>query len=90
MCPHCNALAWDTVESSGRGTVYSYAVPRHPPFPFMESPYVVVLVELDEGTRIVSNLCDVGLEHIRVGMPVEVFFVTFDDDLVLHQFRPAR
>jgi len=30
MCPHCNSLDWDTVESSGRGTVYSYVMPQHP------------------------------------------------------------
>jgi uncharacterized OB-fold protein len=89
MCPKCNSLDWDAVESSGRGTVYSYVMPLHPPFPFMEYPYVVVLVELEEGTRLVSNLRDVAPEDICVGMPVEVFFETFDDDLVLHQFRPA-
>jgi uncharacterized OB-fold protein len=90
MCPRCRSLDWNTVESSGRGTVYSYVMPRYPQFPFMEYPYIVVLVELEEGTRLVSNLCDVPPEEIHVGMPVEVFFDTFDDDLVLHQFRPAR
>ncbi len=56
MCPTCNSLDWDTVESSGRGTVYSYVMPQHPPMPLMEYPYIVALVELDEGVRLVSNL----------------------------------
>jgi uncharacterized OB-fold protein len=89
MCPRCNSLEWDTVEASGRGTVYSHIVPRHPRFPFMEEPFVVALVELDEGVRLVSNLCDVDPASITPGLDVEVFFAEFDGDLVLHQFRPA-
>jgi len=88
MCPHCTSLEWDTVEASGRGTVYSYVIPRHPPFPFMDDPYVVVLVALEEGVRIVSNLRGVAPEQVEAGLPVTVFFETFDDGLVLHQFRP--
>ncbi len=92
MCPACNSLDWDTVESSGRGTVYSYVMPQHPPMPFMEYPYIVALIELDEGVRLVSNLCDIAPGDVEVGMPVEVFYRTFDNarDAVLHQFRPAR
>lgn len=89
MCPHCNALAWDAVEASGRGRVYSFVLPRHPPLPWFEGTYVVALVELEEGTRLVSNLCDVEPEAVTIGMPVEVVFAHFDDGLVLPQFRPA-
>lgn len=89
MCPHCRSLAWTAIESSGRGTVYSHVVPLEPKFPFFDYPYVVVLVELDEGIRLVSNLCGVDPAAVTPGMPVEVFFEQFDDDLVLHQFRPA-
>ena len=94
MCPTCNSLDWDTVESTGRGTVYSYVMPQHPPMPLMEYPYIVALVELDEGVRLVSNLREIAPADVEVGMPVEVFYETFDTidgkDLVLHQFRPAR
>jgi hypothetical protein len=89
MCPKCNALEWDTLESCGRGSVHSYVMPHHPKLPFFEYPYVVVLVDLAEGVRLVSNLCGVAPAEIRTGMPVEVFFQTFDGGLVLHQFRPA-
>lgn len=89
MCPKCNSLAWDTLESSGRGSVYSWVMPQHPRFPFLEYPYIVVLVELAEGIRLVSNLREVAPGEVRVGMPVQVFYEAFDDDLVLHQFRPA-
>jgi hypothetical protein len=95
MCGKCQSLSWDYVVSSGRGAVYSYIMPQYPPLPFLQYPYVVALIELDEGVRIVSNLCDIEPEAIAVGMPVEVFYETFEalpsgDELVLHQFRPAR
>jgi uncharacterized OB-fold protein len=88
MCPGCNDLGWDTIESSGRGTVYSFVMPLHPQFPWFEYPYVVALVELEEGTRIVSNVCDVAPADVTIGMPVEAFFAEFDGGLVLPQFRP--
>lgn len=88
MCPGCNSLAWDAVESSGRGTVHSFVVPRHPPLPGFDDGYIVALVDLEEGTRIVSNLCEVAPDQAFVDMPVEVVFETFDDGLVLPLFRP--
>jgi uncharacterized OB-fold protein len=90
MCPTCNSLDWDTIEASGRGAVYSYVIPHHPQFPFLDYPYIVALVELTEGVRLVSNLHEVAPEIVEVGMNVEVFYESFDNDLVLHQFRPAR
>ena len=90
MCGNCQSLNWETAESSGRGTVYSYVMPQYPPLPFFDYPYIVVLVELAEGVRIVSNLREIDPSDVEVGMPVEVFYEAFnDDELVLHQFRPA-
>ncbi|HEX2215038.1 MAG TPA: Zn-ribbon domain-containing OB-fold protein [Mycobacterium sp.] len=95
MCGNCQSLNWDYVASTGRGTVYSFVMPQYPPLPFIQYPYVVALIELDEGVRIVSNLCEIEPEAIEVGMAVEVFYETFEalpsgDELVLHQFRPAH
>jgi uncharacterized OB-fold protein len=93
MCPKCRSLDWEAIESSGRGTVYSYVMPHQPRFPFFDYPYVVVLVELEEGVRLVSNLTGIDPPDVTVGMPVEVYYQTFDGadgDLVLHQFRPSQ
>ena len=90
MCPSCRSLEWDTVEASGRGVVYSHVVVHHPQVPAFEYPLAVALVELEEGTRLVSNVVGVDPGELRVGMPVEVEFVAFDDDLTLPQFRPAE
>ncbi|CAM3333214.1 nucleic acid-binding protein [Mycobacterium intermedium] len=91
MCPHCRSLSWEAIESSGEGTVYSYVMPHQPRFPFFDYPYIVALVELSEGVRLLSNLRDIDPDDVTVGMPVEVFYETFEGasgDLVLHQFRP--
>ncbi|MGA9678746.1 MAG: Zn-ribbon domain-containing OB-fold protein, partial [Mycobacterium sp.] len=74
MCPKCRSLDWEAIESSGRGTVYSYVMPHQPHFPFFDYPYVVALIELEEGVRIVSNLTDIDPADVTVGMPVQVYF----------------
>jgi uncharacterized OB-fold protein/acyl dehydratase len=90
MCPSCRSLEWDTVVSSGRGSVYSFVVPHHPQVAAFEYPYVVALVQLEEGTRLVSNVVGVEPEDVHVGMPVAVEFVAVDDELTLPQFRPTN
>jgi uncharacterized OB-fold protein len=89
MCPRCNALAWDTIEASGRGSVYSFVLPRHPRWPWFDETYVVALVELEEGVRIVSNLNEVDPADVAIGMPVEAYVEHFDS-VSLPQFRPRR
>ena len=92
--PGCNACGgpdWDTVEASGEGTVYSYVVMHHPPFPAFDPPYAVGLIELAEGVRIVSNVVGVPYDKVRIGLPVRLEFRRYDDGedapLVLPVFR---
>ena len=87
MCPECRSLEWDTVEASGRGTVYSYTVNHHPKVPAFDYPLLVVLVELEEGVRLVSNLLDVEPADVEIGMAVQAELVAVDDDLTLPLFR---
>jgi uncharacterized OB-fold protein/acyl dehydratase len=89
MCPRCQSLEWDTVEASGRGTVYSFVINHHPQVPSFDYPLVIALVELEEGTRLVSNVLGVDPADVHVGMPVEVTFEAVDDELTLPLFRPA-
>jgi uncharacterized protein len=90
LCPFCHSPKFALQRASGRGVVYSYVIPRHPPLPNSEEPPIVVLVELEEGVRLVSNLCGVAPNEVRDGMPVEVFFAEFDGAVRLHQFRPVK
>ncbi|MFI1681513.1 bifunctional MaoC family dehydratase N-terminal/OB-fold nucleic acid binding domain-containing protein [Streptomyces sp. NPDC020607] len=86
-CNACGAPEWDTVEASGEGTVYSYVVMHHPPFPAFDPPYAVGLVELAEGVRIVSNIVGVPYEKVRIGMPVRLEFLRVDAEVELPVFR---
>lgn len=88
-CGACGCPDWDTVESGGEGTVYSYVVMHHPPFPAFDPPYAVALVELAEGVRIVSNVVGVPYDEVRIGMPVRLAFRRYDEDLELPVFRAA-
>nr|6OK1_B Chain B, ChsH2(DUF35) [Thermomonospora curvata DSM 43183]6OK1_D Chain D, ChsH2(DUF35) [Thermomonospora curvata DSM 43183] len=88
-CPHCGSFDWDTVEAAGTGQVYSYIVAHHPPHPAFEMPYVVALVELTEGTRLVTNLVGIAPDKIEIGMPVVLDWLEADPELTLPVFRPA-
>ena len=88
-CPDCGALDRGHVVASGRGTVFSYVVHRHPPVPGRELPILLVLVDLDEGVRMVGELVDTEPEKVEIGMPVVVDFQRIDDDLTLPVWRTA-
>ena len=87
-CPWCQSLDHDYVVSGGKGVVHSYVIHHHPPVPNRDNPFAVVLVELEEGTRIVGNTVDVELGDVRVGMPVEVAFVENHQGRMLAMWRP--
>ena len=88
-CPRCHSFEWDTVEASGRGTVYSYVVAHHPKHPAFDYPLLVALVELEEGTRLITNLVGVEPEAVEIDMPVTLEWLEADPDLTLPVFRPA-
>ena len=90
MCPACRSLVADVRKANGRGTVYSYCKPHEPRLPGFDAGYVVALVELEEGTRLVTNLIGVDPGQVRIGLPVEVEFVAVDPDLTLPMCRPLR
>ncbi len=87
VCPACHAMrpAYDVV--SGRGTVYSYVVHRHPPVPGRELPVLLVLVDLAEGVRMVGELLGATPDDVRIGAPVQVAWVRVDDDLTIPAWR---
>ncbi|KUL43888.1 hypothetical protein ADL12_06655 [Streptomyces regalis] len=86
-CNACGGLGWDTVEASGEGTVYSYVVMHHPPFPAFDPPYAVGLIELAEGVRMIGNVVGVPYDKVRIGLPVRLEFQEYDEGLVLPVWR---
>jgi uncharacterized OB-fold protein len=89
MCPHCFSLNRQDVKLSGKGTVHSWTIPRHPhPFGFKESP-IVAVIQLAEGTRMVSNLVGVGYDEVKQDMEVEVTFEPTMNNHKVPVFRPV-
>ncbi len=90
-CPFCFADALDWVETSGRGDVYSFTiVQNNAPSAFLgDMPFVIAIVELEEGVRMMSNLVDCDPESVHCGMNVEVTFRPLTDTIALPVFRPA-
>ena len=87
-CPACRSAEATWVQSSGKGEVISYTI-CHPPVlaSFKDrTPYDVIVVRLEEGPLMISNMLDV---EPAVGMTVKVWFVDVDSELTLPQFRPA-
>ncbi|GGR50097.1 putative OB-fold protein/acyl dehydratase [Streptomyces netropsis] len=86
-CGGCGSPEWTAVEASGAGTVHSYVVMHHPPFPAFDPPYAVALVELAEGVRMISNITGVAADRVRIGMPVTLEFLRVAPDQELPVFR---
>lgn len=76
ICIHCSSSALELVESSGRGSVYSFTVSRRAAYVELDErvPYVVALVDLDEGPRILANMVGMALHTVQIGQRVRVTF----------------
>ena len=92
-CPHCLSgdLAWERLSGRGRLHTFTIVYRGQRGFPLGE-PYVIAIVELDEGPRMMSNLVGVAMDTaaVRIGMPVEVVFEDVSDTIALPRFRPAE
>jgi len=89
MCPRCLSTEKEWVPSEGKGKVYGWVnfVYANASYPGIKVPYPVVIVELLEGVRMISNIHDETVEEIYIGMPVEVVFDDLADDLTLPKFK---
>lgn len=90
MCPHCGGGRLDWQEVSGRARIHSLTVVMRPSAPvFAESvPYVVALVELDEGPIMMTNIVGEGAREAGIGDPVRVQFEAVGE-VTLPRFRLA-
>ena len=94
-CPDCWQSDWEWVDVSGRGEVYSFTIDRlgHDPALAQDVPFVIALVTLEEGARVVAKIIGCGVDDVTVGMPVEATFESYTpadggDAVALLRFRP--
>jgi uncharacterized OB-fold protein len=90
-CPKCasEAVQWSRV--SGRATVYSYTVIHRAPSPGFKPdlPYVLAIVDLDEGVRMMTNIVGCKPEEVRIGLNVSVVFNDVTSEITLPKFQPC-
>lgn len=74
MCSKCGSGAWHWAPSSGRGEIYSWTITHQALLPFFKQnvPYAVIVVQMQEGVRMISGLKGLDLDDIQLGLPVEV------------------
>ena len=79
-------------KASGKGKAHTYTVVHrtfHPAFE-KELPYIIVIVELDEGPRYLSRMKEAVPEDMKLDMPVEVIFEELNEEITMPYFRPTK
>jgi uncharacterized OB-fold protein len=91
LCPHCHSDALEWSDARGTGSIYSYTVARRPAGPAFkaDAPYVVAVVELDEGARMMTHIVTDDVESVRIGQRVAVAFEAVTDEITLPKFKAA-
>lgn len=89
LCPTCSSWDWEWKASSGRGRVFTWTVVTrslHPAF-VEDVPLAPVVVELEEGVRLLTHVVDCPPDELEMEMPVEVVFDAVSEDVTLPKFR---
>jgi uncharacterized OB-fold protein len=90
VCPQCAAVdTGEWITTSGRGVVWSFCVfhKAYLPPPAPQPPYTVAVVQLDEGSKLITNVIDT--DEVKIGMRVQAVYATEDGEPRV-RFRPER
>ncbi|MBO9695345.1 MAG: Zn-ribbon domain-containing OB-fold protein [Sphingopyxis sp.] len=86
LCTHCYSPHFGWEAASGRGKIYSFTTVHRPPVPTFIAPYVVAVVELDEGPLMLTRIVDVSPETVAIDMRVKVKLTPLDETITLYPF----
>ena len=93
ISPCCFSKNTSWTQASGKATLFTYGIVHRAPHPGFASdaPYVVAVVELEEGPTMPTNIVmdEPTPEKLRIGMPLEVVFDDITDEIALPKFKPA-
>jgi len=91
ICRHCLGERLEHRPASGLGTVHTFSVVHRAPGPAFkgETPYAVLLVELDEGPRMISSLVDANVADVEFGMRVQLVCEKASETITLPRFKPV-
>jgi hypothetical protein len=89
LCAHCHSVNLQNIEASGRGTIYSFTLTTRGILDYADcGPYVLALVELAEGPRMMTNIVEADPATLAIGQAVEVVFHDTGEGNALPRFRP--
>lgn len=90
-CTNCLSDEHEWIEASGKATLVAYAINVFGvPFPFWDDmPYVLAMVDLEEGPRMMTNIVDWNQDELKNGMELEVVFDDVNEEFTLPKFRPS-
>jgi uncharacterized OB-fold protein len=91
-CTACQADEHEWIEASGKGTLFAYAINYFGvPFPFWSDlPYVLGMIDVAEGVRMISNIVECDFDELENGMELEVVFDDVSDEITLPKWRPVK
>jgi uncharacterized OB-fold protein len=91
FCPHCLSTHLEWVKTTGRGKIYSYTIVySYGPTEFSEdTPYIVAIIDLQEGVRMMSNIVGCAPETVECDMEVGIVFDDVNEEMTLPKFRPV-
>lgn len=91
-CPFCGSQEIEWVQASGKGKLYTFTVvENNAPSAFQsDCPYVVAIVQLEEGVQMLTNIVDCNPYKLKFDMPVEVTFDQLNDEFTLPKFKPIN
>lgn len=93
FCPHCSSHDVEWFTASGRATLHTYVISQRPAPGFQDwLPYVIAIVQLEEGPRMMSNVIGVEPvpESLPIDLPLEVTWEEQSDTITLPLFRPRQ
>ena len=88
-CPACQSQNWSWAESPGTGTLYSFTVVHRPAQPDRPVPYVIGIVDLDDGWTMLSNIVDCDFDTLHCSQKVDVRYVATESGSKLPMFTPS-
>jgi len=93
-CPSCHSRNVGWTQASGKGKLYSFEIAHralNPAFK-VEPPYILAMIELEEGPRMMSNLINIDPDPsvVKCDMPVEIVYEKQNDDVTIALFQPAN
>jgi uncharacterized protein len=90
ICPNCLSAEHEWLQATGHGTIYTFVIVREALRRGWEElvPYVVAVIDLDEGPKFVTNVVNIEPDLVTIGMRGKIVFTSTDDAMMLPLFAP--